>query len=95
MHPTDLAVLAPLPPIAKAAMEKIGISVDMQAMDWQTLVGRRNKREQAGGRRLARVHHVVELGRQREPADDAVPERRLREGAVRLALRRGDPGPAR
>ena len=45
MHPTDLAVLAPLPPIAKAAMEKIGINVDMQAMDWQTLVGRRNKRD--------------------------------------------------
>jgi peptide/nickel transport system substrate-binding protein len=51
MHPTDLAVLAPLPPIAKAAMEKIGIKVDMQAMDWQTLVGRRNKKDapNAGG----------------------------------------------
>ena len=51
MHPTDLAVLAPLPPIAKAAMEKIGIKVDMQAMDWQTLVGRRNKKDapDAGG----------------------------------------------
>ncbi len=45
MHPTDLASLAPMPPIAKAAMEKIGLNVDMQAMDWQTLVGRRNKRD--------------------------------------------------
>ncbi|MEM7406369.1 MAG: ABC transporter substrate-binding protein [Pseudomonadota bacterium] len=51
MHPTDLAVLAPLPPIAKAAMEKIGLKVDMQAMDWQTLVARRNKKDppEAGG----------------------------------------------
>lgn len=45
MHPTDLAVLEPLPPVAKDIMEKIGLKVDMQAMDWQTLVGRRNKRE--------------------------------------------------
>ena len=51
MHPTDLAILAPLPPIAKATMEKIGLNVDMQAMDWQTLVGRRNKKDapDAGG----------------------------------------------
>ncbi|MGB7183735.1 MAG: ABC transporter substrate-binding protein [Burkholderiaceae bacterium] len=45
MHPTDLTILAPLPPIAKAAMESIGLKVDMQAMDWQTLVGRRNKKD--------------------------------------------------
>lgn len=45
MHPTDLAVLEPLPPIAKVAMEAIGLKVDMQAMDWQTLVGRRNKKD--------------------------------------------------
>lgn len=45
MHPTDLAVLEPLPPVAKSIMEKIGMTVDMQAMDWQTLVGRRNKQE--------------------------------------------------
>lgn len=45
MHSTDLAILEPLPPVAKSIMEKIGLTVDMQAMDWQTLVGRRNKRE--------------------------------------------------
>ena len=45
MHPTDLTILEPLPPVAKAIMEKIGLVVDMQAMDWQTLVGRRNKQE--------------------------------------------------
>ncbi|MEZ5660542.1 MAG: ABC transporter substrate-binding protein [Burkholderiaceae bacterium] len=45
MHPTDLGILAPLPPIAKEAMESIGLKVDMQSMDWQTLVGRRNKKD--------------------------------------------------
>jgi len=45
MHPTDLTILEPLPPVAKSIMEKIGLNVDMQAMDWQTLVGRRNKQE--------------------------------------------------
>ena len=45
MHPTDLAILEPLPPVAKDIMEKIGLKVDMQAMDWQTLVGRRNKKD--------------------------------------------------
>lgn len=45
MHPTDLSILEPLPPVAKSIMEKIGLKVDMQAMDWQTLVGRRNKQE--------------------------------------------------
>lgn len=45
MHPTDLAILEPLPPVAKDIMEKIGMTVEMQAMDWQTLVGRRNKQE--------------------------------------------------
>lgn len=48
MHPTDLAILANLPPVAKATMEKIGLKVDMQAMDWQTLVGRRAKRDKPG-----------------------------------------------
>lgn len=45
MHPTDLAILEPLPPVAKDIMEKIGLNVEMVAMDWQTLVGRRNKQE--------------------------------------------------
>ena len=32
-------------PIAKALMEKAGMKVDMQSMDWQTLVGRRAKKD--------------------------------------------------
>src|SRR5258708_6467976 len=32
-------------PVAKAVMEKIGMKVDMQSMDWQTLVSRRAKKD--------------------------------------------------
>jgi peptide/nickel transport system substrate-binding protein len=45
LHSTDLKVLTNLAPIAKQAMEKIGMKVDMQSMDWQTLGGRRVKKE--------------------------------------------------
>ncbi len=45
MHSTDLTVLTNLAPVAKSLMERVGMKVDMQSMDWQTLVGRRNKKE--------------------------------------------------
>jgi peptide/nickel transport system substrate-binding protein len=43
MH--SLKVLANLAPVAKQFLEKGGFTVDMQSMDWQTLVSRRGKRE--------------------------------------------------
>src|SRR5436309_1602751 len=51
MHSTDLQVLTNLAPVAKSLMEKGGFKVDMQSMDWQTLVARRAKKEppSAGG----------------------------------------------
>ena len=51
MHSTDLAVLTNLAPVAKSLMEKAGFKVDMQSMDWQTLVSRRAKKDppQSGG----------------------------------------------
>src|SRR5690348_12177968 len=51
MHSTDLYVLANLAPVAKSLMEKAGFKVDMQSMDWQTLVSRRAKKDppSAGG----------------------------------------------
>jgi peptide/nickel transport system substrate-binding protein len=51
MHSTDLAVLNNLAPVAKNLLEKGGFKVDMQSMDWQTLVARRAKKEppSAGG----------------------------------------------
>jgi peptide/nickel transport system substrate-binding protein len=45
MHSTDLVVLANLAPVAKSLMEKAGLKVDMQSMDWQTLVARRAKKD--------------------------------------------------
>jgi peptide/nickel transport system substrate-binding protein len=51
LHSTDLHVLTNLAPVAKALMEKAGFKVDMQSMDWQTLVARRAKKDppNAGG----------------------------------------------
>jgi peptide/nickel transport system substrate-binding protein len=45
MQSTDLASLTNLAPVAKNLLEKGGFKVDMQAMDWQTLVGRRAKKD--------------------------------------------------
>jgi peptide/nickel transport system substrate-binding protein len=51
MHSTDLKALTNLAPVAKSLMEKAGFKVDMQSMDWQTLVARRAKKDppEAGG----------------------------------------------
>lgn len=51
MHSTDLQVLTNLAPVAKSLMERAGLKVDMQSMDWQTVVARRAKKEptNAGG----------------------------------------------
>jgi peptide/nickel transport system substrate-binding protein len=51
MHSTDLQVLTNLAPVAKSLMEKAGFKVEMQSMDWQTVVARRAKKEapSAGG----------------------------------------------
>src|SRR5215510_7674409 len=45
MHSTDVHVLTNSAPVAKSLMEKAGFKVDMQSMDWQTLVARRAKRD--------------------------------------------------
>ncbi len=45
MHSTDLQVLTNLAPVAKQLLEKAGFKVDMQSMDWQSLVARRAKKD--------------------------------------------------
>jgi peptide/nickel transport system substrate-binding protein len=45
MQSTDLVVLTNLAPVAKNLLEKGGFKVDMQSMDWQTLVARRAKKD--------------------------------------------------
>jgi peptide/nickel transport system substrate-binding protein len=51
MHQTDIQTTTNLAPVAKSLMEKAGFKVDMQSMDWQTLVARRAKKDppNAGG----------------------------------------------
>ncbi len=51
LHSTDLLVLTNLAPVAKSLMEKAGFKVEMQSMDWQSVVARRAKKEppSAGG----------------------------------------------
>jgi peptide/nickel transport system substrate-binding protein len=51
MHSTDLQVLTNLAPVAKSLMERAGFKVDMQSMDWQSVVARRAKKDSptAGG----------------------------------------------
>ena len=50
LHPTDLAA-GVIAPVVKQDLEKGGFKVDMQSMDWQTVVGRRAKKDppNAGG----------------------------------------------
>ncbi|MDA1188435.1 MAG: ABC transporter substrate-binding protein [Chloroflexi bacterium] len=38
LNPTDYATLTPTGPVAKQAMEQIGINVEMPALDWATVV---------------------------------------------------------
>jgi peptide/nickel transport system substrate-binding protein len=45
MQATDNVILANLAPVAKAQLEAAGFKVDVQPMDWQTLVGRRTKKD--------------------------------------------------
>jgi peptide/nickel transport system substrate-binding protein len=45
MKPTDLAAIDKLPDVAAQLMRQAGFKVDLQAMDWQTLVGRRAKKD--------------------------------------------------
>ena len=45
MKPTDLQSIGKLPDVAAQLMRQAGLKVDLQAMDWQTLVGRRAKKD--------------------------------------------------
>jgi peptide/nickel transport system substrate-binding protein len=61
MQSTDLVVLTNLAPVAKDLMTRAGFNVDMQSMDWQTLVARRVKRDPpaAGGWNAAMTSWVA------------------------------------
>src|SRR4030095_512268 len=45
LKPTDLTMIQKLPDVAAQLLRQAGFKVDVQAMDWQTLVGRRAKKD--------------------------------------------------
>jgi peptide/nickel transport system substrate-binding protein len=45
MKPTDLATIAKLPDVAAQLLRQAGFKVDLQAMDWNSVVSRRAKKE--------------------------------------------------
>ena len=45
LKPTDIATINKLPDVAAQLMRQAGFKVDVQAMDWQTMVGRRSKKD--------------------------------------------------
>jgi peptide/nickel transport system substrate-binding protein len=45
MKPTDLASISKLPDVAAQLLRQAGFKVDLQSMDWNTLVSRRAKRD--------------------------------------------------
>ena len=63
LQSTDLAVLTNLAPVAKTLLERGGFKVDMQSMDWQTLVSRRTKKDPVaqGGWNIAMTAAAVVL----------------------------------
>lgn len=48
MHPTDVNTLRTQPVVGAQALRDAGFEVDLQAMDWQTLVGRRASQAPVG-----------------------------------------------
>ena len=76
-------------------MEKAGFKVDMQSMDWQTLVARRAKKDppNAGGWNAFLTAWVA--ADVMNPVSTAYRELGVRQGVVRLAVRRGDGEAAR
>lgn len=45
LHPTDMQTVAPVIPVLAQALRNVGFKVDMQSMDWQTVVNRRASRD--------------------------------------------------
>ncbi|MBX9943328.1 MAG: ABC transporter substrate-binding protein [Reyranella sp.] len=60
MQSTTLPILTNTAPVTKSLLEKGGFKVDMQSMDWQTLVSRRTKKDapSAGGWNVFHTYSV-------------------------------------
>ena len=73
MKPTDLAAIQKLPDVAAQLLRQAGFKVDLQAMDWQTLVGRgarrRTRRRRAAGTCSSPPGRARHLEPDRQPDD--------------------------
>jgi peptide/nickel transport system substrate-binding protein len=49
LYPANFAVLNKFPPVLAALLKQAGFNVDLQSMDWPTLVARRAVKTQQGG----------------------------------------------
>lgn len=45
LHPTDLPIFANIAPVTAQALRSIGMNVEIQSMDWATLLSRRSKKD--------------------------------------------------
>ena len=87
LHQTDLVNHSSLAPVAKPQLEAAGFKVDLQSMDWQTLVPRRTKKDPAdkGGWHIFFTSSgALSIP---DPVSTLLPQRLVREVDVRLAVR--------
>ena len=95
MHSTDLAVLNNLAPVAKSPHGEGRLQGRHAVHGLADPGGPARQEGPARAGRLARLPHLVGGRRHPEPRDGGLPERELRQGHVRLAVRQGHGGPAR
>ena len=87
MAPTDVVTLKTQPIVMAQQLRQAGFTVNVQALDWQTVVSRRANPEAAEGRRLEHVHHQRDLRRPDQPDRQSAGQLQGHQGA------RGSAGP--
>ena len=95
IKPTDLAAIQKLPDVAAQLLRQAGFKVDLQAMDWNTVVSRRAKKDppaQGGWNIFFTAWVAPDIW---NPLTNAAVGARGREVVVRLAERRADREAAR
>lgn len=90
LAPTDFAVLKALADVGADMMQKIGLNVEYQAMDWGTVVQRRTPTKTAGPGRLEPVPHVLVRSRPSQSGRPRFPAWQRQGGRARLAYRAKD-----
>ena len=95
MQSTTLPVLTNMAPVTKSLLEQGGFKVDMQSMDWQTVVTRRAKKDPADKGGWSAFHTYAIAADILNPIAANFTVANARQGVVRLAQRSGDGEAAR